>query len=514
MRPIMSSICDELINALELGDKEPISILYLDESGVARQHQSAINETYDGDIKTGSGPQLEVLVDEEFITEDQPTQGVGHVEYPPIFRDDRLNVLLRPVYRTCYLNIEFKKRFTDKTRAMKWRDTMMYKGFEYGDLIHHHLTYHYLIPKEVLYVLEEIHRRREAIAGYGESFLKWLKDGFSVRLTRLANLSGEQSQLGVSERQNRCYGQFDFDVAPEKGDKGENQTWTIGFNYRLHYSRITHLVLTYPQVIHQQPLEWPCVWVDEGNLPRDEERSFPLSGMLLEGFSHRPQAKGNRSFHGECVPKDDEWVPPSVPDYTWRMLSVQPLLEEEDGGVVGLGLLDLNDLPEYRLDEEILAFMKESEAKYMHLPRFSVFNVSLYNQWSLLNADSLRVTESGLVTNRLGLNLRHDYRIRLGLYHDWSVLHRDAIDRLKRWPGVINKLIDHLNIDHVHRDCWMRNDHLNELIARTTHWRITPERRMYTVEDLHATAYRRDDGIQTFDLDLINRKFQLLCPKS
>lgn len=490
MRPIMTSITRELFEAFDMNPET--KIIYLDESGTYRQHGSAINETNDGTFTFGSNEQILVEVDEEFVKEDIMNQPTWQQEYPPIFRDDKLQILIKPVYRTCYLNINFKKRFTDRTQAIRWRDSMSYKVHEYQDMQHHLLTYHYVIPREILFVLEEIHRLRENIDGYGEEFITWLKANMSPRLTKLTNMSGGQTRLAIAEKQSRVYGMFDFDEAPEKGEKdGENSTWEISFSYKVHYSRMTHLVFIYPQVVHQQPLAYPYVYDDterKDNIPLPKEQVFSQSGLLFEFLTPRIPGQTHVSLHGCSVPKDDEFYPQTTPKGTRRLVTLQLLFQEHESKQTDLELLDLLDVPEVYLDEEILVFLY-GEYPYMNTPTRSVFQVQLYNQYYMLNHDHLTVTPCLKVKNTKPINLRNNYHLRFSVYYDWSQLDEHALERLRQHPNVLNKLLDHLGVPTERQAFYDRED-MDKIIKATSGLRIDAIGQMRTVETLSIVSYR------------------------
>lgn len=495
MRPIMTSITNELFEAFEMSPDT--RIIYLDESGVYRQHTSSISEKKDGSFRFGSDEQIVVEVDEEFVREDIMNQPTWQQEYPPIFRDDSLQMLLKPVYRTCFLNITFKKRFLDKTQAIRWRDSMSYKVHEYQDMQHHLLTYHYIIPREILAILEEVHRLRENIDGYGENFITWLKKNTTPRLTKLTNMAGGQTQLAIAEKQSRVYGMFDFEEAPEKGSReNENSTWEISFTYKVHYSRITHLVLIYPQVVHQQALAYPFVYDDTelpSNIPQPKEQVFSQSGLLFEFLTPRIPGQRHVALNGVSIPEDDEFFPQTTPIGTRRIVTMQLIFAEHEKDQKDLELLDLSDLPEVELDEDIVHFFY-SEFPYMTHPTKSVFQVQLYNQYYMCNPDHLYVTPCIKVKNTHPINLRNNYHLRLSLYEDWSYLDPAAIERLQQHPNVLNKLIDHLDMcKNLKKDHYSNHD-MNELIKCTTGLRVDPQGQMRTVETLSIVSYRDEQN--------------------
>jgi hypothetical protein len=451
-RPIVSSICEKMIT--HFGLTPTPKILYTAENGVEKQLGSVIGDK-NNNATFGGDSLLTIEVTEE-ITKDMVMNQMTWVpEYPPIFIDKDLKIEIKPIYREAWLNFELKYRIEDKVKAQRWLDDMMFTFVEYQHAMHHKLVYHYLIPEEIIYVLENIHKKRETIAGYGESFDHYLKDKMSKRLTWVTDQGGKRKRLAIAENQSCVYGQLENDGELEKGEKNDgNSTWIVSFPYKVHYSRITHLCFTYPQVVHQQPLEYPLVrettyedengeirYLPESDYPREEDRLYTLSRYFLEETSSINKVMEDfKKLNGFSIPRDDEFYPPTIITDTDRIFNVQLLFEESDGGKKDLDLLDLKNIPEFKINEDVLKFMV-GEIKYMPYPTKSVFQINIYNQHDMLHYDHIYINSDLIVKNNFPINLRNNYHIRLGVYYDLSLLDKDALDRLEK-SGVMDKIID------------------------------------------------------------------------
>lgn len=446
-RPIIFEITRYLNQKMGFDENTPI--FYPGESGVTMQLNSKMNPDTDRGSKFASNELITIEVDEQFdpSTRDTP---VMSPEYMPIFRDDNLGIILKPVYMPTILNITYKYRCVDKNQAEMWRNKMRSKSTYYGDINHHRLTYFYLIPEEQLFILEEINKLRNTHEPYNQTFSEYLLDKGkvhgSVRISRFSNLSGKKTRLGVSEKQTRVFGKYDFDVAPEKGGReGENVTWTASFNYRIQFSKPTELVLRYPIMVHQNLMEYIPTREDtmyEQGLGK--ERHFSLSGINMEMFTSQEERRRYAINNGIMIPDFDEFLPKDediIPG-TRRIFDALLSLSSSKPGK----LINLTEIENVSFGKEMQDFLK-GEAKYMKHRGRSVIQLSLFNQWSVLHPRFIEVDDNLNVKALRDLTLRNTYHVRMSLYHDWTELDHGAIERLKKYPNIVKDLVEYLGFD-------------------------------------------------------------------
>lgn len=447
MRPIMTDITRQL--NIKMGFDPDLPIFYPDESGVMMQHNSKIHKDNDHGSKFASDELITIEVDEVFVDSLRETK-VLMPEHMPIFRDDRLGIIMKPVYMPCILNITYKYRCKDRTQAEMWRNKMRSKMSNYGDLNHHHLKYHYLIPEIHLAVLEELHRLRELKDGYNDTFASYLFDRVnshgSVRLTKISNFNGHRQRLAIAENQTRVYGMYQFDVAPERGQReDEISTWTTSFSYKVQYSRPTELILQYPIMVHQSLVPEPFIPSREDTMYEEglgKERHFSLSGFYMECFSSQYERKIRAKNNGIQLPDYDEFTPKESIPGTRRIFDALLSLDSKEPDKLA-NLLEIKDVT---FGKEMIEFLK-SESFFMKYRGRSVFHTTLYNQWGLLHDRYHEVTKDLDINSLLDLSLRNCYHLRLSLYEDWSQLDSNAIDRLRRNPLIVKDLLDYLGFD-------------------------------------------------------------------
>ena len=447
MRPIMTDITRQL--NIKMGFDPDTPIFYPDEAGVMMQHNSKIQKDNDFGSKFAGNELISIEVDEVFVDSLRETK-VLMPEHMSIFRDDKLGIIMKPVYMPCILNISYKYRCKDRSQAEMWRNKMRSKMSYYGDLNHHHLKYHYLIPEIHLAVLEELHRLRELKDGYNDTFAQYLSDRInthgSVRLTKLSNFNGHRQRLAIAENQTRVYGMYQFDVAPDRGQReDEISTWTSTFNYRVQYSRPTELILQYPIMVHQSLVPDPFIPSRDDTMYEEgigKERHFSLSGFYMECFSSQYERRIRAKDNGIQLPDFDEFSPSDIVPGTRRIFDALLSLDTDKPDKLA-NLLEIEDVS---FGEEMIEFMK-GEAPYMKHRGRSVLHTTLYNQWGLLHHRYHEVTNNLDVNSILDLSLRNCYHLRLSIFEDWFLIDGNAIDRLRKHPKIVKDLLEYLGFD-------------------------------------------------------------------
>lgn len=445
IRPCVVSIVEEL--NLIMGFDKGIKISYPDESGQLAQLNSLMGGTRDtGDGSSFSADQLiSITVDEQF-EESYTATPVMKPEGMPIWRDDALGVILRPIHMPAILKISFKYRCYDRTQAEAWRNRMRSKISIWGDVNYHILDYSYIVPKEFLYVMKEIYTLRENIAGYGDSWGQYFDSHRGPRFTTISNLKGNKTELAVSEKQTRVLGGFDFNTDMERGEKdGDNSSWTVSFNYEVWYSRPTEMQLEYPLFVHQQLLPDACIpkVSDTSSMtPYGSDRHFNKSDWLLESYSAINEKEKAYRYHGIRVPEFDEYVVEQNIPYTRSIYLAYLQLDSPDPGA----LIKITDIPNVFLSDELKEFLKK-EIKYLTIPGESVFHLTLYSYHGPKSFDSIYVDNELMVYTKNALNLRDEYRLRFSIVYDWSTLTEDALKRFSKYPNLVKDLFIYLGND-------------------------------------------------------------------
>lgn len=435
LRPVVFDITRQLLKITGLSPQT--RIVFPGDVDIDRQPGSTIS---DKELTNtfGANPKVTLDVEEDYEVDRILSTAVLRPENLFIFKDNRVDTYIKPAYSSTEMTINFRFRAADKVSAMRWRDDIKTRISMMRDEHLHDITYHYLIPKEYIVIMQEIHRLRENVAPYGEDFDTFFKNNLSKRASLLSNLNGAHQEWGVSEKQMRIVGWFDFEGAPEKGDHtGDDDSWTISFGYKFKYDKPIACVMSYPLVIHNQLLSRRFRPTEPNYQVEHHLRSYSHSAKCFGGFERMRDTQAVAALPGISIPVFDEFIPSSVQVKTLRVFTSLVTLDPAQPGL----LFNLREISStWKIDSEILEFMV-AEREKLTVVYGTLFSLDLYRNADLLRAGALRVDEDLNVYSTIALSLRDQHHVRLAINTDLALI-SGGLDRLREWGSVIAKVID------------------------------------------------------------------------
>lgn len=445
MRPVVLDITREIFKNTNIADD--IQILFPGEIGRAQQKGASIDEQFENtsnpdQVKLPYTSQMSIEVEEEYEVDRMLNNVIYRAEDLYLFVDRQLETVIRPVYGHTKVTLNFKYRAKDQNEAIRWRDDIRNKTSMNREVFLHDTKYHFLIPETQLVVLKEIHRMREAVAGYGQTFNEYFAEHRSSRITMVTTLAGTQGRWAVAESQMRIQGWFDFEGVPERGAKDQDTTtpWTIGFAYHFYFDKPIACTMVYPLMIHNQlmdqkfrpsPDAQPLIGLEQN------QRSYSSTGRYYAYFEAGAEVEHYYERVGYAIPSFDEFLPEQVIPGTKRIFTVLCSLGENDPRF----LFNLRDLgPDFAIDPAMFCCL-EKEWPYMTKPYRSVFSLSLYRGRHLLPDDKIRVDKDLNVYATTDLDYRHYYHVRFAIYTNLRDLHPKAIERVQGCPECLQKIL-------------------------------------------------------------------------
>lgn len=489
-RPVVIDITRQIFEITGISDRT--NIFYMGEIERGKQLNSSIsNHGEDDPNRYAYNEKITIEVDETDVVDRMLSTAVARAENIFIFADDTIEAYIKPVYSETATTINFRYRAPDKNAALRWRNEMRSKISSGREMNVHSLSYHYPVPHEFVFILEELHRLRENVAPYHVDFDTWLTDHFTKRASILTNQSGTAKVWAVADRQVRIVGWFEFDGVPEQGTRDDDtgDAWTISFSYKFHYDKPIDCTMFYPLIIHNQLVKHR----DENIVaPKYPNPTYTWSAGAFQPFINGDDLTPFIDRRGISVPTWDEFIPSSVVTNTLRAITAMFTLDETN--ILRLG--SLTDFTTFKFHPAILAFLK-SEAPFMTMPFKSVFVLSLYRRTFLLPPTSIRITSDLEIFSSAPLSLRDYHHYRLSLVTDWQKLAPDAIKRLQNHGEATHIIIDAID-PHVRRDGHLPVIIGDDYIPRKAidpvidiFNRVTPKRPVYqfnTVETLFIRA--------------------------
>lgn len=437
-RPVIMEVVRDILR--HTGLEPETNILFPGNSEVAYQPDTTISSKNENREKNkfSHGKRVFIEVDEDYNEEGAIAAAVMKPENRFIYYDELIGSYIKPVYSSMETNITFKYRAKDRVEALRWRDHVRTKiSLGRRDLIHHP-SYYYVIPDSVFIMLKEIHRLRENVEGYGDTFREYVDNHFTTRKTIAVTQAGTEPIDVISETQRRVIGRFDFTTKPERMERsGTGDAWIISFSYRLFYEKPISLVMLYPLVVHNQLLN--SKFRPDKPTDRDEfhELSHTMSTSGFRYFEPDYMIDKWKYTRGIAIPDFDDFIPSQILPSTVRVLTGLVLIEDNTNV-----LMNFNELGDWKLEEDIKRFLA-SESPWLTKRFESIFHVSLYRNHDLVDTTLNKIsvdTDLNVLLNG-PVSLRDYHHIRLSLLTDLDLLTDDAKDRLRQDSCVLLKIL-------------------------------------------------------------------------
>lgn len=460
-RPVIYDVLRQLMKLTGISEKTLVR--FYSEDGKGAQKGSTITSVNlpDGDNLWPHLENVTIDVEEDYDPNTVLNMAVKQNENPFIFVDDKLNVTIKPAYSGTDVTIRVVYKGNDKNQAQKWRNDVRTRLAQGRDINLHKLKYSYALPQAIEALLMHIYALRESVGGYGDTIDTWWKKCASPRITKQTTQIGTGAVLAVEEVQSMVQGQFDFDLPPKPDKSEEPNMWEVAFSYKFKYEKPIEINARYPLVIHQQPIG--ARFRDAGYYHSQESilKAMSLSNEFLNNFQGDVQLARRLANKGVTIPLFDDWLPAAgtIPSCTLKVFTALCVISEEDKRF----LLDLNELGDFQLVPEVLAFMRASEYPYMAQHAASIFQITVFQGLDVVHYSKLEVTSDLKVRATEDLDVRKLYHVRLGIHAQMVGLQASAVGRVSGKPDLALRLAKALNgaLSESGRMPDLRKSHLN-----------------------------------------------------
>lgn len=435
-RPVMLDIVRQLMRTTGISSKT--NIAYFGDAEKGKQLNSAISADGNDPNEFAHNERVEIEVSENFIMDRVPGEQIFAPENFHIFHDVPLNIVMKPVYAQIEAVVTIKYRAVSKTQADQWRNMVKARISQRRDLYLHNVTYSYGVPEEMLYILKELHRLRENVAGYGEDFETYFQNHRAEQMTLLTNMSGSAKMWAMPETQTRVQGWFDWDLPEQATRDGNGETHTTTFSYKFNYARPDGVAMMYPIMVHNQLLDqkYRDVPLEDHT---DIRQALPHNTRALEYFAGAKFTEPQIADFGYAIPTFDEFMPMVTPLHSRRLLTLLCGLDENSPGF----LVNLDDLGQKKFTPEIIEYLK-AEREYLTKPFMSAINVALYKNEFMIDSmpPPLRIDQNLNVFLTSPPNLRVQHHVRVGLLTDLQLLKGGALQRLQDHGVAAIQILD------------------------------------------------------------------------
>jgi hypothetical protein len=444
LRPVVISMTKQILEIMNIDPN--IRIFYKGETDSVMQPGSEVESGNDKTSKFETGRYIFIDSTDDYDPNSLFSISLNESAGAPVFYDQALGVGLVPLYTPINVQINVKYRTNSESEAKRWREQLRLRLGQGRNINLHKLDYSYQLPEQCLDLLLEIYNKREENFGYGETLTEYIQSHTTNRLTIVSDQTNKNTVLSIAEREIRIQGYLDSDSLPEKPEKDDEKSfWTVSFAYNFSFNKPFAVFCKYPISVHNTLLPYEYInYTNRAYTTNNEIMAFQGSAMALRNFEADQTLNNIRSPNSHIkLPEFDDYVIPQSPNGT---------------GTVALALVSLNAPNDYRfllnletdldpvvLDKDIVDFLKTSEYPLIGRLYQSIFNLSLYKDDKLMSTNMLSVDQNLNVRSTYDLDPRHQWRVRIGLITDLTLLNKPAFDRMRKYPKAFVKLIGSIN---------------------------------------------------------------------
>ena len=149
LRPIAYKVMRDLVKFTGMAFLEEVPIFYLDEHN-SRKEISGLH--------TDGTPNVTVEIEEEEFDQTIGLYQRYQPEFYPIFYNKATHADITPHYAQTTCRMSITAKFRSKASAKRWQNTMRDKLRSHIEGYQHNLSYHMLIPRGMLLVLNQVHK--------------------------------------------------------------------------------------------------------------------------------------------------------------------------------------------------------------------------------------------------------------------------------------------------------------------------------------------------------------------
>lgn len=445
---IYYKIIEDVARTVDL-DPNALTILYKGIEQTKTDNQTNVsNRSTENRPDTVSRKRVTVRVNQEYDEDDIATTAIHREEHRPIFYDKVVDVVVTPVYIQMNAELEFTYTSPSKTELGRIRDMIRIHLSNTRNIGHHEVDYTMLIPTEVTTFIEDVYDLRNRLIP--ESLRDYFVTHSTNRIYPVTDMSNEENiRLGVSERQTRIIGRFNFSPTPDKAEQDTKEnTNRFSFTYSFSVSIPRALSVRYPLMICNRMLPekyWSHLEEQAKANYVKRNTQAPYIGYSMQNFSNfesNRQLENNYNVNLPIrVPICDEFITKQVHRGYGIVMSLLIEIDEEDNR----SLFNLSDLNDYHLNTRVLEYIRDRGRERITTPYGSHLYMGLHQKGRHYDNSILEVDEDLEVKSKVELSLLTPVRVTLAICIDLTYLPESVIrDLISDKDTFLDFLKDHL----------------------------------------------------------------------
>jgi len=404
VQPIINTIRDDLNRKII---KDPEAFSY-DVGNYNRENVEVTDNTYDNTI---GGPVLSYTYE---ITPDENMR-LGTNTYHPLNKImllDRTNGFnVRPNYKGIDLTIHFTYKTQSKTLAQRVISNLQAYYDISGYTMAHNLPYSYLIPNNVLALINDIKALREL-----DMDLMGYIDVISIyKLDRTINRGSNYSVPVFRGVFNNIFGMFEEVPSDVNIEKQDDAYFDVSFSYKVSIKQPYSLTVQYPIIVNNKRI--PDRWLPRETIAKQIDHAEDKLD-ITHVISKYKSFKDNEAamFH---IPTYDNFYPLGY-DRADMMRAVSILLEvDPDNPNL---LFNINDLRYIGIPDSLINYMSECDSSELFEYHMALVYLELYDGNNKRDL-KLYKDEDGNIKTEEPLLITSSYHLVINFITDRSVIY-------------------------------------------------------------------------------------------
>lgn len=395
-------------------------------------NNGSFGECDDPGLNYPTDGRLVISFTEEIDENTTLSQHVGTAENLPLFEDPVRSTVIFPIYRTVTMNLNLQYVAPNQNIAQRWLDEMRSRVSQLRSELYQTLEYHFAIPNQVLMLLYEIWSKAETSSEpLGVSFSDYL-DTFLGRPTKtIDTMADTYPTRAVVEKQYEVLGWFDFTSSPPTPEKDGNNTgaYICNIGYQFMYDRPTQMLMRWPLVIHNRP-------IDETFQPKEPYSTFRQKDRRVSFFKGNLESFLNSmKYHNipyVIQPETDDWMPSEMDKTVMVFFTGLLVIDPEDKR----SLVNLSRLGPHTFTPYLLEYFYQQQHT-LFTRNTSPFSFRLYENGKEMTNVTLSFKENSLdLQTDKDLDITKMYHLQIGVLRNWGRLTYEARQCLRRYPVV------------------------------------------------------------------------------
>jgi hypothetical protein len=407
-----------------------------------------INDNWSlGDTTDSSNSNAQTSIDVTYSVEYEPgnlkSTDTRRNRSKPILYSSETRFKVNVLYIESKLVLTLKISSASKNRLNTILNELRVRAIDNRDVISHDLVYYFYLQNYFKSLISNFNYNRNYKLGTNTTNEEYLSELVDDRFTLLGTISGDLSKtaLGFKEVRSGAFGRFTSDMINNKKSYNKDDgVWETDLEYEVVFKQPMFYDVEYYRNAYQYKLDdaftttFSTESTPSGRMDTYEELldQFGYSKYLLDTVLNL-----NEKFDYVRIPKDD--VDAELPRKVFYtdIFSVNVTLTNEDNDL----LFNLTDIPDFKLNDNIVTMLKDSEYKHSNSMFYSCFLLSMYNYDERLSEDTIYIDEYLNVRLREDLDATGNYRVGFGLNTDLTKLYNPARERLlELYPEFIDTL--------------------------------------------------------------------------